>query len=106
MKTFAPWARLYGNAYLDMHLIDVERDQNFVSSIDGFGTSFALMSEWGMMHEGNHGTTEWDTEKTEDGQPGLFCCTDSWSGVDHLSAANTRGCHHRGSVDFLFLLAP
>ena len=52
MKTLGSgWARLYGNAFFDMHFLDVTRHQNFVDTIDGDGAAFALTSEWGLMHD-------------------------------------------------------
>lgn len=51
LKTLFPWARVYGNAFADIHLFDIKREQTFVDSIEGSGTSFALTSEWGFMHD-------------------------------------------------------
>ena len=51
MKILGEKARLYGNAFLDLHVFDVDRTQNFVDRIDGDGTAFSLMSEWGLMHD-------------------------------------------------------
>ena len=51
METVNEKARIYGNAFLDIHVFDVERTQNFVAPIDGSGTAFSLMSEWGLMHD-------------------------------------------------------
>ncbi|MBE6456391.1 MAG: hypothetical protein E7008_00400 [Alphaproteobacteria bacterium] len=51
MKILGQKTRLYGNAFLDLHLFDVDRTQNFVDRIDGDGTAFSLMSEWGLMHD-------------------------------------------------------
>ena len=51
MKILGQKARLYGNAFLDLHVFDVDRTQNFVDRIDGDGTAFSLMSEWGLMHD-------------------------------------------------------
>lgn len=51
MKTLGDKTRLYGNAFLDLHLFGVDRQQNYVSSIDGSGTAFSLISEWGLMHD-------------------------------------------------------
>ena len=51
MKTLGTKARLYGNGFLDLHLLDVSRDQSFVSHIDGSGTTFSLISEWGLLHD-------------------------------------------------------
>ena len=49
MHTLGFKARVYGNAMLDMHLLDVAREQNYVDDISGFGTSVSLISEWGLM---------------------------------------------------------
>ena len=43
--------RAYGNAFLDLHWLDVTRDQTYMSKIDGDGTAFSLISEWGLMHD-------------------------------------------------------
>ena len=51
MKTVSEKVRLYGNAFMDMHMLDVNRTQNYVDTIDGDGTAFSLISEWGLMHD-------------------------------------------------------
>lgn len=51
MKILSEKTRLYGNAFLDVHMFDISRSQNFVDSIDGDGTAFSLISEWGLMHD-------------------------------------------------------
>lgn len=51
MKNLNEKMRLYGNAFLDVHLFDISRTQNYVAPIDGFGTAFSLTSEWGLMHD-------------------------------------------------------
>lgn len=51
MKILNEKMRLYGNAFLDMHFMDVDRTQNFVDLIDGDGFAFGLISEWGLMHD-------------------------------------------------------
>ena len=51
MKTLGDKTRLYGNAFVDLHVFDVTRNQNFVNTIDGGGTAFSLISEWGLMHD-------------------------------------------------------
>lgn len=43
--------RFYGNGYLDLHWLDVSRDQTYVDHIDGTGTAFSFMTEWGLMHD-------------------------------------------------------
>lgn len=51
MKTLGAKTRLYGNAFLDMHFFDIDRQQTYMSSIDGDGNAFALTSEWGLLHD-------------------------------------------------------
>lgn len=51
MHTLGDGARLYGNAFVDFHFLDVTRNQNFVDTIDGDGMAFSLISEWGLMHD-------------------------------------------------------
>ena len=51
MKTLGEKTRLYGNAFLDVHMLDISRDQTFMDHIDGDGTAFSLISEWGLMHD-------------------------------------------------------
>lgn len=51
MKIFGEKTRMYGNAFLDVHLFDISRNQNFVNKISGNGTAFSLISEWGLMHD-------------------------------------------------------
>ena len=51
MKTVSEKVRLYGNAFVDMHILDVARTQNYVNEIDGDGSAFSLISEWGIMHD-------------------------------------------------------
>ena len=51
MKILGEKTRLYGNAFLDVHMLDTSRDQNFVDHIDGSGTAFSIISEWGLMHD-------------------------------------------------------
>ena len=51
MKILGDKTRVYGNAFLDLHLFDITRDQTFVDTIDGDGTAFSLISEWGLMHD-------------------------------------------------------
>ena len=43
--------RVYGNAMIDAHLLDVSREQNYVDDISGNGTAFSLISELGLMHD-------------------------------------------------------
>ena len=51
MYTMGDKARVYGNAFLDAHVFDVDRSQNFVANIDGDGYAFSLISEWGLLHD-------------------------------------------------------
>lgn len=51
MKILGEKTRLYGNAFLDIHLLDTSRDQTFMDHIDGSGTAFSVISEWGLMHD-------------------------------------------------------
>ena len=51
MKTLGTKMRGYGNAFLDLHWLDVSRKQNYVGKIEGDGTAFSLISEWGLMHD-------------------------------------------------------
>ncbi|MDE6250332.1 MAG: hypothetical protein K2M34_01720 [Alphaproteobacteria bacterium] len=51
MKILGQKTRIYGNGFLDIHMLDVDRDQTFVSKISGSGTVFSLMSEWGLLHD-------------------------------------------------------
>lgn len=51
MKILGTKARVYGNAFADIHFLDTNRNQNFVNEIDGDGTAFSLISEWGLMHD-------------------------------------------------------
>ena len=51
MQNLGTKMRAYGNAFLDIHLLDVSRKQTYMSSISGDGTSFSLISEWGLLHD-------------------------------------------------------
>ena len=51
MKILGEKTRLYGNAFLDVHIFDIARNQTFMNPIDGSGTAFSLISEWGLMHD-------------------------------------------------------
>ena len=51
LQTLGTKMRAYGNAFLDLHWLDVTRDQTYMSKIEGDGTSFSLISEWGLMHD-------------------------------------------------------
>lgn len=51
MKTLGQKFRAYGNAFVDLHLIDTTRHQTFMDVIEGTGTALALTTEWGLMHD-------------------------------------------------------
>ena len=51
MKILGEKARLYGNAFLDIHFFDISRSQNYVGHIDGDGHALSLLTEWGLMHD-------------------------------------------------------
>lgn len=52
MKILGNKTRLYGNAFLDLHLFDVSRNQTYVDGeITGNGSAFSLTSEWGLLHD-------------------------------------------------------
>ena len=51
LKILGEKARAYGNAFLDIHFLDVARNQTYTNPIDGSGTAFSLISEWGLMHD-------------------------------------------------------
>lgn len=50
-KTLNEKFRAYGNAFLDIHFLNVDRDQTYMSSISGDATAVSLVSEWGLMHD-------------------------------------------------------
>ena len=51
MQILGEKTRLYGNLFLDVHMLDIARDQTFMEHIDGSGTAFSLISEIGLMHD-------------------------------------------------------
>ena len=51
MKTLGQSFRAYGNAFIDLHLLDTTRHMTFMDVIDGSGTALALTTEWGLMHD-------------------------------------------------------
>ncbi len=51
MKILGEKSRMYANAFADIHFLDIERNQNFVSQIEGDGNAFSLTTEWGLMHD-------------------------------------------------------
>ncbi len=51
IKILGEKTRIYGNAFVDMHIFDISRTQNYVAQISGSGNSFSVISEWGLMHD-------------------------------------------------------
>jgi hypothetical protein len=51
MKTLSEKRRAYGNIMMNVHAFDVTRNQTFIDTIDGSGTSFSVMSEFGLLHD-------------------------------------------------------
>ncbi len=52
MKILGDKTRLYGNAFLDLHMFDVSRKQTYIDGeITGNGSAFSLTSEWGLLHD-------------------------------------------------------
>ncbi|MBD5389148.1 hypothetical protein HDR63_02745 [bacterium] len=51
VKTLGTKARIYGNLFGDVHLLNVDREQNYVGKITGDGTAMAVTTEWGFMHD-------------------------------------------------------
>lgn len=51
MKTLGQKFRAYGNAFLDLHLLDTTRYMTFVNTVEGTGTALSLMTEWGLTHD-------------------------------------------------------
>ena len=51
MKILGEKYRLYGNAFVDAHIFDIQREQTFVDKIDGKTSAFSLISEWGLLHD-------------------------------------------------------
>jgi len=51
MKNLDDKFRVYGNAFADIHFLDIEREQNYVSQIKGDGNTFSLTTEWGLIHD-------------------------------------------------------
>ncbi len=51
LKTLNEEMRVYGNAFLDLHVLNVTRNQNFIDTIDGNGTAFAFTGEIGLLHD-------------------------------------------------------
>lgn len=51
MKILGEKYRMYGNLMMDVHVFDIQREQTFVDTIDGSGTTFGLMAEFGLLHD-------------------------------------------------------
>ena len=51
IKTLGQKFRVYGNGFLDLHLLDTKREMTFMETIDGAGSAVALTTEWGLMHD-------------------------------------------------------
>ncbi len=51
LKTLNEENRLYGNAFFNIQMLDVNRSQDFVADINGDDVTFSLISEWGLMHD-------------------------------------------------------
>ena len=52
MKTFGTKWRGYGNAFVDVNMLNISRTQEYVDgAIKGDGTSVSLISEWGLIHD-------------------------------------------------------
>ena len=51
LHTLGTKARMYANAMLDLHMIDISREQNYVDDIEGSGHAFSLISEIGLLHD-------------------------------------------------------
>lgn len=52
MQTLGDKTRVYGNAFLDIHVLDTTRHQTYMNgAIDGTGYDVAFTSEWGLLHD-------------------------------------------------------
>ncbi|HBP26968.1 MAG TPA: hypothetical protein DD611_03230 [Alphaproteobacteria bacterium] len=52
MQTLGEKTRVYGNAFLDIHVLDTTRHQTYMNgAIDGTGYDVAFTSEWGLLHD-------------------------------------------------------
>ncbi len=52
MQTLGEKTRVYGNAFLDIHVLDTTRHQTYMDgAIDGTGYDVAFTSEWGLLHD-------------------------------------------------------
>ncbi len=51
MQNLGTKMRLYGNGFLDLHWLDISRDQTYMSRIEGDGAAFSLITEWGLLHD-------------------------------------------------------
>jgi len=51
LNTLSNKMRLYGDAMVDVNMIDVERNQTWVDTIKGDATSFGVVAELGLIHD-------------------------------------------------------
>ncbi len=51
LKTLSQGARLYGNVFADVHMMDVTRRQNFIDDATGDAKSFTVATEFGLLHD-------------------------------------------------------
>lgn len=51
LNTLSNKMRLYGDAMVDVNMIDVERNQTWVDAIKGDATSFGVVAELGLIHD-------------------------------------------------------
>lgn len=51
LNTLSNKMRLYGDAMIDVNMIDVERNQTWVDTIKGDATSFGAVAELGLIHD-------------------------------------------------------
>ena len=51
LDTLSNKMRLYGDAMIDINMIDVERNQTWVDTIKGDATSFGAVAEFGLIHD-------------------------------------------------------
>lgn len=51
MQTLNEKMRVYGNAFMDLSFLDVDRTQNYVAPINGSGMALSVITEWGLLHD-------------------------------------------------------
>ncbi|MBP3544688.1 MAG: hypothetical protein J6J82_00045 [Alphaproteobacteria bacterium] len=51
LKTLGEKYRMHASVMIDVHAFDVTRNQTFIDAIDGSGTAFSIMSEFGLLHD-------------------------------------------------------